>query len=75
MNEWGRHFLMRLAATWLGCRWQVMGGAVDTPWCKGFAVGPHGLEYALLGMVDYAAEMALEVSAVRLAAHHHTASA
>ena len=66
---------MRLAASWLGCRWQVMGGAINTPWCKGFAEGKRGLEFALLGMVDYDRAMELEVSAVRLAAHHHTASA
>lgn len=51
MNE--REFLIRLAATWLGARWRVMGHRLT-------GVRSHGkghLPFDLLGMVDYAAEM------------------
>lgn len=48
-----RHFLMRLAACYLACRWKVMGhGLVNWPF-------ESDLPYDLLGMHDYGLEMKL----------------
>lgn len=62
--EQEREFLVRLAAIWLGCRLAVMGG---TPGIK--AHRPvrcmHTLGWAMLGCVDYAAEMRLMLAEVR----------
>jgi hypothetical protein len=46
-------FLIRLAPNWFRCRLQVMGHPIPH-WKYG-----NDLGYALLGMVDYAAEMKL----------------
>ena len=54
MNLYEDEFL-HLAAVWLACRWQTMGGAVHTPWF----VGPADLHFALLGVHDYHQEMRL----------------
>ena len=49
--DFEREFLMRLAATWMLCRWKVMGHAV----C-GSPTKPD-LAFELMGMCDYAWEM------------------
>ena len=61
--ESDRHFLLRLAAPYLACRFQVFGGYVITPWAKGHAEGARGLEFALLGMGDYERSMRMEFDA------------
>lgn len=48
-----REFLVRLAATWLKCRLEVMGGVAGNARVRDM----KDLGYALMGMVDYAAEM------------------
>jgi hypothetical protein len=49
-------FLIRLAPTWLACRWKVMGHELS-----GWKAAPKKPDLAndLLGMVDYATEMKL----------------
>ncbi len=47
-----REFLIRLAPVYLACLWRVMGhGLIGRNWPK------PDLEFDLLGMRDYAAEM------------------
>jgi hypothetical protein len=48
-----REFLIRLATTWLACRWRVMGHELrmSDGWPK------HDLAFDLMGCLDYAAEM------------------
>lgn len=53
MNE--REFL-KLAGVWLSCRWVVWGNEIEDNPYRG------SLEFALLGMLDYAAEMRLLVA-------------
>ena len=50
-QKFDKEFLIRLAATWLKCRWWIMGHRLYG--------GPHDLPGVMLGMEDNAAEMRL----------------
>jgi hypothetical protein len=53
LEDFEKHFLIRLAPIWLACRWKIMGHPLRN-W-------PYGsdLAFDLLGMVDYQNEMRL----------------
>jgi len=51
-----REFL-NLAAVWLACRLNVMGGDARIGQGARLVVDMHSLGWAMLGCVDYAAEM------------------
>ena len=61
MKKFENEFLIRLAATWLKCRWGIMGHPLYG--------GPHDLPGLLLGMEDNAAEMRLLCKEVQEARH------
>lgn len=56
--DFEHEFLIRLAPAWLACRLAVMGGTPLIPQHRP-VVDMASLGWALLGCVDYAAEMRL----------------
>ena len=61
MKKFENEFLIRLAATWLKCRWCFMGHRAYG--------GPHDLAGVMLGMEDNAAEMRLLCAEIKV--RHH----
>lgn len=56
MKSWEIEFL-KLAGVWLGCQFNIMGGDLTSRFGHRPVRNMHDLGWAMLGAVDYAAEM------------------
>jgi len=54
LKKFENEFLISLAPIWMACKWRLMGHRLHN-----WPVAPPDLQYDLLGMLDYAAEMRL----------------